>query len=62
MASQVNPNDDPSPASVLSAHSQAQRNTSDTAEDRPNHVDEGWSDEEGEEEGPKRKRARPLSV
>ena len=55
MESHLSPsNEVPSPASV------AQRVASDPAEDITNHNDDGWS-EEDEEEGPKRKRARPLS-
>lgn len=51
--------------SPASAHSQAQRIASNAAEDRINHEnnDEYWSDDDGaDEEGPKRKRARPLSA
>lgn len=53
--------ENPSPVSV---HSHAQRDISDTAEDRTHHetIDEYSSDEDGDEEGPKRKRARPLSA
>lgn len=64
MASQsISPNnEDPSPDSVESSILHVQRNASNTAEDTIIHHDEGWSEEEGDEEGPKRKRARPLSV
>lgn len=55
---------DPSPASTLS---HAHRTVSDAVESRVSHENENnnddyWSDEDGEEDGPKRKRARPLST
>lgn len=64
MASQLSPStENRSPAPGQSPNSHAQRLASDAAEDGSNQNDEIWSDEDGEdEEGPKRKRARPLSV
>lgn len=59
MASHISPSrEGPSPVSVQSAQPHVQRAIT---EDVTNHDDDDWS-EEDEEEGPKRKRARPLSA
>ncbi|KEQ94200.1 hypothetical protein AUEXF2481DRAFT_296451 [Aureobasidium subglaciale EXF-2481] len=63
MAAQITPNNEGlSPSSPKLAQLQSRLSTDETAEDRENGHDEGWSDDEGEEEGPKRKRPRPLSA
>lgn len=53
---------DPSPVSIQTAHSQVQPAVSHVSEDRVDDNDDAWSEEEADEEGPKRKRARPLSA
>ncbi|THW24625.1 hypothetical protein D6D25_06736, partial [Aureobasidium pullulans] len=62
MAAQITPNNEAlSPNSPNLAQLHARPDTDEPAEDRENGHDEVWSDEEGEEEGPKRKRPRPLN-
>lgn len=63
MAAQITPNNEASsPASPQLVQSQVKASTDEAAEDKENGHDEVWSDEDGEEEGPKRKRPRPLSA
>ncbi|KAI4765314.1 hypothetical protein E4T52_00103 [Aureobasidium sp. EXF-3400] len=63
MAAQINPNNEAqSPSSPKVAQLHARASIDETAEDRDNGHEEVWSDDEAEEEGPKRKRPRPLSV
>jgi hypothetical protein len=62
MAAQITPSERLSPTSPQVAQLQARPSIDETAGDRDNVHDEGWSEEEGEEDGPKRKRPRPLSV
>jgi hypothetical protein len=64
MAAQITPNNEvPSPSSPKVAQKHASRPSIDEhAEDRDIGQEEVWSDDEAEEEGPKRKRPRPLSA
>ena len=63
MAAQINPNNEAqSPSSPKVAQLHARPSIDETAEDRDNGHEEVWSDDDAEEEGPKRKRPRPLSA
>jgi len=63
MAAQITPNNEAqSPSSPKVAQLHARASIDETAEDRDNGHEEVWSDDEAEEEGPKRKRPRPLSA
>jgi hypothetical protein len=63
MAAQINPNNEvQSPSSPKVAQLHARLSIDEPAEDRDNGHEEAWSDDEAEEEGPKRKRPRPLSA
>ncbi|KAG9522443.1 hypothetical protein KCU93_g7064, partial [Aureobasidium melanogenum] len=63
MAAQITPNNEAqSPSSPKLAQQHARPSIDEAAEDRDNGHEEAWSDDDGDEEGPKRKRPRPLSV
>ncbi|KAG9885690.1 hypothetical protein KCU94_g17544, partial [Aureobasidium melanogenum] len=63
MAAQITPNNEAqSPSSPKLAQRHARPSIDEAAEDRENGHEEVWSDDDGDEEGPKRKRPRPLSV
>ena len=63
MAAQITPNHEAqSPSSPKVAHFQTRASIDEPAEERDNGHEEAWSDDEAEEEGPKRKRPRPLSA
>ncbi|KAK5999484.1 hypothetical protein QM012_005337 [Aureobasidium pullulans] len=63
MAAQITPNNEAqSPSSPKLAQQHARPSIDEAAEDRDNGHEEAWSDDEGDEEGRKRKRPRPLSV
>jgi hypothetical protein len=64
MAAQITPNNEvPSLSSPKVAQIHTSRPSIDEhAEDRDIGQEEVWSDDEAEEEGPKRKRPRPLSA
>lgn len=63
MAAQITPNNEAqSPSSPKLVQQQSRPSIDETAEDRENGHEEAWSDDDGDEEGPKRKRPRPLSA
>jgi hypothetical protein len=63
MAAQITPNNEAqSPSSPKLAQQHARPSIDEAAEDRDNGHEEAWSDDDGDEEGPKRKRPRPLSA
>ncbi|KEQ61424.1 uncharacterized protein M437DRAFT_52238, partial [Aureobasidium melanogenum CBS 110374] len=63
MAAQITPNNEAqSPSSPKLTQQHARPSLDEPAEDRENGLEEAWSDDDGDEDGPKRKRPRPLSA